>query len=78
MPAQSSVPNPPGYSIRSGSGEVAFTVTRDIQIPANQIMPPYSGFTPANDVVASIPPSPIVSTADDGTITIAPFSLMAS
>ena len=57
---------------------MAFTVTRDIQIPANQIMPPYSGFTPANDVVASIPPSPIVSTADDGTITIAPFSLMAS
>src|ERR1700677_2212855 len=32
----------------------------------------------ASEVVASIPPSPIVSTADDGTITIAPFSLMAS
>jgi CubicO group peptidase (beta-lactamase class C family) len=37
-----------------------------------------SGFTPASDVVASIPPSPMVSTAEEGTITIAPFSLMAS
>jgi hypothetical protein len=33
---------------------------------------------PANDAVPSIPPRPIVSTADDGTITIEPFSLMAS
>lgn len=32
----------------------------------------------ASDVVASRPPNPIVSTAEDGTITIAPFSLMAS
>ena len=30
------------------------------------------------DATASEPPSPIVSTADDGTITIEPFSLMAS
>ncbi len=32
----------------------------------------------ANVVVASMPPSPIVSTADEGTMTIEPFSLMAS
>ena len=31
-----------------------------------------------NDATASDPPSPMVSTADEGTITIEPFSLMAS
>src|ERR1035438_8741835 len=42
--------------------------------PARHVL--YSGFTPASELVASIPPSPMVSTAEDGTITIAPFSLM--
>ena len=32
----------------------------------------------ASDVVANMPPSPMVSTAEEGTITIAPFSLIAS
>ena len=32
----------------------------------------------ASDVVASIPPKPMVSTAEEGTITMAPFSLIAS
>src|SRR5438552_6975970 len=41
------------------------------------IEPPYL-VCPASAVVASSPPSPIVSTAVDGTITIAPFSLIAS
>ena len=40
-------------------------------------MPSRYGFF-ARDVVASIPPSPIVSTAEEGTITIEPFSLIAS
>lgn len=31
-----------------------------------------------NDTVPNIPPNPIVSTALDGTITIDPFSLIAS
>src|SRR6266851_1219199 len=35
-------------------------------------------FAPASDAVASVPPSPMVSTADDGTITIEPRSLIAS
>ena len=43
----------------------------------------YSPFRPyttgrASAVVASIPPNPMVSTADEGTMTIDPFSLMAS
>jgi len=33
---------------------------------------------PPRAVIPAIPPSPIVSTALDGTITIEPFSLIAS
>ena len=33
---------------------------------------------PASAAVPSIPPSPMVSTTDEGTITIEPFSLIAS
>ncbi len=33
---------------------------------------------PPIEAVPSMPPSPMVSTAEEGTITIAPFSLMAS
>ena len=36
------------------------------------------GLAPPSDVVASMPPRPMVSTADEGTMTIAPFSLTAS
>ena len=36
------------------------------------------GLAPPSDAVASVPPSPMVSTADEGTITMEPFSLMAS
>src|ERR1019366_138334 len=38
----------------------------------------YCGFAPPIDPTPSMPPSPIVSTAEEGTTTIAPFSLMAS
>ena len=38
----------------------------------------YAGLTPPSAAVASVPPSPMVSTAEEGTITIEPFSLMAS
>jgi len=40
--------------------------------------PAYSTFAPPSEAVASTPLSPIVSTTDDGTITIAPRSLIAS
>src|SRR5580704_11105105 len=36
------------------------------------------GLAPPIDAVARVPPRPMVSTAVEGTITIAPFSLMAS
>ena len=36
------------------------------------------GLALPSDVVASMPPRPMVSTAEEGTMTIAPFSLMAS
>src|SRR5437588_12001269 len=36
------------------------------------------GFAPPSDVVASMPPRPMVSTAEEGTMTIEPFSLIAS
>ena len=38
----------------------------------------YAGFAPPSTAVANVPPSPMVSTAEDGTITIEPRSLMAS
>ena len=36
------------------------------------------GFAPPREAVARVPPRPMVSTAVDGTMTIAPFSLTAS
>src|SRR5438477_10037600 len=36
------------------------------------------GFAPPREAVARVPPRPMVSTAVEGTITIAPFSLTAS
>src|SRR5437762_2989957 len=45
---------------------------------SHRFAPLYYFTCPASAVVPSIPPRPIVSTADDGTITIEPFSLMAS
>src|SRR5579872_5534015 len=38
----------------------------------------HSGLAPPSAAVASVPPNPMVSTAEEGTMTIEPFSLMAS
>ena len=38
----------------------------------------YCGLAPPIDATPSMPPKPMVSTAVEGTTTIAPFSLMAS
>ncbi len=52
------------------------------RIPATELQrvrnPPRQATGRAIAAVASIPPSPIVSTAEDGTITMEPFSLIAS
>ena len=46
---------------------------------ASSLIPRYSfGTCPLSAVIPDNPPRPIVSTADDGTITIEPFSLIAS
>ena len=62
---------------------ISFPAKRRIDVRENEEKqfihsPLYSGFAPASDAVASVPPNPIVSTAEEGTITIDPRSLMAS
>ena len=63
-------------AIQAASAATAKTST-PLSESRRSMAPSYLG-GPASATVASVPPSPMVSTAEDGTITIEPFSLMAS
>jgi hypothetical protein len=73
MPKSASTPVISSHSEESSErppGHVALNRSRSIEQHS------YSCFV--SEAVPSIPPKPIVSIADEGTITIAPFSRIAS
>jgi len=74
-------PNPDGQDSPNPDGDAAFTVPSfefdrlGLRVPTLRA----HGYCPfANAVVPSVPPRPIVSTAEEGTTTIEPLSLIAS
>ena len=70
--------HPLGF-IESASSEILRQrMAQDPRVRRDLTFEPYEGFAPPRAAVAKVPPSPIVSTADEGTITIDPRSLMAS
>jgi hypothetical protein len=64
----------------SASGLPAWADTSELRSDAQggALCHGYCGLAPPIDATPSMPPRPIVSTAVEGTTTIAPFSLMAS